>query len=195
MPDQNEMAPPGMWERMKTFLMGPSKPAEAEPTGPAPGPQVPDPATASKLYGADLGKLNPAMASVMEAILNAANYPRYGMSEADRSQLIGRLPGSPSYGPAAERFTSGYLFARQNPSLVGVLGAANKFTDWLYGTNLAPQAIAGAEAFAKSGQNPMDPNAMTPLQIAKQEDKRKTDALLKARAARDTTQDQNGGGM
>lgn len=127
----------------------------------------------STLYGARTESFGP-LAAALEAALNLANYPRYGMSERDRSQLIGRLPGSPSYGPEAERYTSGYLFARQNPSLGFLLGPANTITDWMYGTDLGKHAVAGAKAFAESGVNPQDPNAETPQEIAEREDKRRT---------------------
>jgi hypothetical protein len=134
----------------------------------------------SQLLGAGAERLG-ALAPAAETFLDLANRPRYGMTERDRSQLIGRLPGSPPYGPEAERYTSAYLFARQNPALVGLVGPANKLTDWMYGSNLAPQAQAGIKAYRESGQNPYDPSAMTPFDIAKQEDERKRRELLAKR--------------
>lgn len=93
-------------------------------------------------------------ADAAESFLDAANEGRYGMGERERSQLIGRLPGSPGYGPEGERYTSSFLFARKNPGLAHLFGPfANAVSDTMYGTNFADTAARGRQAGAQQRQN------------------------------------------
>jgi len=99
---------------------------------------------ADDLLGRRTSTLGP-VAGAAEAYLDLANMPRYGMTERERSQLIGLLPGSPAYGAGGERYTSAALFARKNPFLAGLIGPANVLTDAMYGSKLRPVAERGAE--------------------------------------------------